>query len=117
MTITSEMLQCATFVSRFKKISHTIAAESEMKFPVTTRKDLAVDDLVILVDESIPRHASRLARIIHVHTNGLHVRKATVKRRSSDKRSYKIVKLELDNNITKPKWLVRDTIALEGLSS
>ena len=79
MTITSEMPQRATFVSRFKKISHTIAADSEMKFPVTTRKDLAINDLVILVDESIPCHASRLARIIHVHTNGLHVRKATVK--------------------------------------
>lgn len=65
-----------------------------------TQTDLAVDDLVILVDESIPRHAWKLARIVHVHTNGLHVRKATVKRSDGKvliKDRTKLVKLELDS--------------------
>ena len=67
---------------------------------IKTRKDLAVNDVVILVDESIPRHSWKLARIIHVHTNGSHVRKATVKRSDGKiliKDRTKMVKLELDN--------------------
>ena len=65
-----------------------------------TRKDLAVNDVVILADESIPRHSWKLARVIHIHTNGLHVRKATVKRSDGKiliKDRTKTVKLELDN--------------------
>ena len=65
-----------------------------------TRKYLAVDEIVILVDESIPRHSWRLARVITVETNGLHVRKATVKRSDGKiliKDRTKLVRLELEN--------------------
>ena len=45
-----------------------------------TRRDAAVDDLVLLVDESAPRGEWRLGRIVQVGGTDSHVRKALVKR-------------------------------------
>ena len=45
-----------------------------------TRRDAAVDDLVLLVDESTPRGEWRLGRIVQVGGTDSHVRKALVKR-------------------------------------
>ena len=65
----------------------------------TTRDDMRVDDLVILVDESTKRHGWKMARVTKVFKRNNHVIKVVVKRgdgREVEKDRTKVVHLELD---------------------
>ena len=64
-----------------------------------TRDDLAVDDLVLITDETAQRHSWKLGRVISIERTGSHVRRATVKRGDGKllvKDRSKLVLLELD---------------------
>ena len=64
-----------------------------------TRRDIAVDDLVLLVDDNVRRGEWRMGRVISTEGSGRHIRRAQVKRVDGRilfcDRS-KIVHLELD---------------------
>ena len=65
----------------------------------TTRDDMRVDDLVILVDKTSHRHGWKMARVIRVFKRDNHVIKVIVKRsdgREIEKDRTKVVHLELD---------------------
>ena len=69
----------------------------------TTRNDMRVDDLVILVDESSHRHGWKMARVIRVFKRDNHVIKVIVRRgdgREIEKDRTKVVHLELDQKIS-----------------
>ena len=64
-----------------------------------TKDDLAVDDLVIIVDDTVQRHSWKLGRVVSIERTGSHVRRATVKRGDGkllNKDRSKLVLLELD---------------------
>ena len=66
-----------------------------------TMRDLQVDDLVIIVDETIKRHEWKMARVITVHKKENHVRNVTVIRGDGKKilkDRNKLVLLELTND-------------------
>ena len=64
-----------------------------------TKDDLAVDDLVLIADETMQRHSWKLGRVISIEGTGTHVRRATVQRGDGKllvKDRSKLVLLELD---------------------
>ena len=64
-----------------------------------TKDDLAVDDLVIITDDTLQRHAWKLGRVISIERTDTHVRRATVRRGDGKllvKDRSKLVLLELD---------------------
>ena len=64
-----------------------------------SKKNIAVDDIVILTDETTPRYSWSLARVIGIEKSGLHVRKAIVRRSDGKiftKDRNKLVYLELN---------------------
>ena len=65
-----------------------------------TKKDLEVDDLVIIADDTVGRDEWRLGRVIKVFSDGQHVRKAEVLRNGGkvDLRDRsRLIKLELES--------------------
>ena len=71
----------------------------------TTRDDMRVGDLVILVDESTKRHGWKMARVVRVFKRDNHVIKVVVKRsdgREIEKDRTKVVHLELDQKPSTP---------------
>ena len=65
-----------------------------------SERDFAVDDLVIIIDEAVPRHDWSLGRVVDVEGTSPHVRRAHV--RHADRRIVttdrtKIVRLEMDS--------------------
>ena len=69
----------------------------------STRDDMRIGDLVILVDESTHRHGWRMARVIRVFKKDNHVIKVIVRRgdgREIEKDRTKVVHLELDEKPT-----------------
>ena len=65
----------------------------------TTTRDLAVDDLVLVVEEQVARNSWKLGRIVSVDGDATHVRKAMVKRADGKillRDRTKLVRLELD---------------------
>ena len=78
-----------------------ISTLHERKKWTTTKRDLQVDDLVILVDENTYRGEWKLARVTDPKTDGEHCRSAEV--RTADGKTFlrdrtKLVLLELDHN-------------------
>ena len=64
-----------------------------------TERDLAIDDLVILADESTSRDEWRLGRIVAVDGTDTHVRKASIRRADGkivERDRTRIVRLEID---------------------
>ena len=64
-------------------------------------RDLQIDDLVIIVDETVKRHEWKMARVITVHKKENHVRNVTVIRSDGKKilkDRNKLVLLELTND-------------------
>ena len=67
----------------------------------TSKRNLAVGDLVIIVDETVHRHDWKMARIIATEGSGPHVRRVTLKRSDGKivlKDRTKVVRLELENS-------------------
>ena len=65
-----------------------------------SEKDFAVDDMVIVIDETLPRHDWSLGRVIGVEGSSAHVRRAHVRRKDGKivtKDRTKLVRLELDS--------------------
>ena len=70
----------------------------------SSRDNLAVDDVVMLVDETMPRYSWNLAKVISVFDNDSHVRKVKVRRSDGTtltKDRTKVVQLELKGIETK----------------
>ncbi len=64
-----------------------------------TQRDLAVDDLVVIVDETLQRHDWKMGRVISVAGTTPHVRRVDVLRADGKivtKDRTKVVLLELD---------------------
>ena len=65
-----------------------------------SERNLAVDDLVVIVDEAVPRHDWSLGRVVDVEGTSPHVRRAHVRRadgRIVTRDRTKIVRLEMDS--------------------
>ena len=63
-------------------------------------RDFAVDDLVIIVDEAVPRHDWSLGRVVDVEGTSPHVRRVHVRRgdgRIVTRDRTKILRLEMDS--------------------
>ena len=66
-----------------------------------TMRDLAVDDIVILVDETTHRDEWKLGRIVNTNSSDGHVRKVSVRRadgKEVERDRTKVVRLELDDD-------------------
>ena len=64
-------------------------------------RDLAVDDIVILVDETTHRDEWKLGRIVNTNSSDGHVRKVSVRRadgKEVERDRTKVVRLELDDD-------------------
>ena len=65
-----------------------------------SEKDFAVDDMVIVIDEALPRHDWSLGRVVGVEGSAAHVRRAHIRRKDGKivtKDRTKLVRLELDS--------------------
>ena len=65
-----------------------------------SEKDFAVDDMVIVMDETLPRHNWSLGRVMGVEGSSAHVRRAHIRRQDGKivtKDRTKLVRLELDS--------------------
>merc|ERR1712074_203409 len=65
-----------------------------------SERDFAVDDMVIVMDETLPRHNWSLGRVMGVEGSSAHVRRAHVRRQDGKivtKDRTKLVRLELDS--------------------
>ena len=65
-----------------------------------SERDFAIDDMVIVMDETLPRHNWSLGRVMGVEGSSAHVRRAHVRRQDGKivtKDRTKLVRLELDS--------------------